>query len=297
MKQIDTSLRLLFFCGALFFLSKFAIKQTDTFTLSAISSNWPYAEEFATRELTTSESKQLESALNQTYVYFGCGGQAYALFSGDGNYVIKFFKQRLFRPPYFLNTLPLPGKLNAYRKKRNWKRRDKQNRDFFSYKVAFEELQEETGIIYTHLNKTDHLKKSIEVIDRLGIHHKINLDNFDFVVQKMAVRVYDRINQLMADGKVEEAKSSLGSVFKLISTRAKKGYRDRDPNIRTNCGFIGDKAIKIDVGRFVISEEMKTKEGHNREIERICMPFREWIQEHHPALIESYDKQFQEVLE
>jgi hypothetical protein len=288
MKPFDLSFRLVGWVFSLIIVAQFCKKQTDTFTIWGISSDRPYCEAFATRPLEAGEMKELEKALSQSYTYFGRGGQAYAFFSNDGQYVIKFFKQRLFRPSWLLNHLPLPPFLTKFREKRNWKRKDKFQRDFFSYKVAFDDLQEETGVLYSHLNPTTHLKKKLEITDRLGISHLIDLDHFDFVVQKRADRVYDRIDRLMSAKRIEEAKKAVREVFSLIHTRAVKGYRDRDPNIQTNCGFIGDRAIKIDVGRFVKSEEMKKKEVRNADLERIIVPFENWLTETYPTLLPSY---------
>lgn len=227
------------------------------------------------------ESSELKEALGNAYTYFGRGGQAYAFFSDDGKYVIKFFKQRLFRPSLLLKLNPIA----PIRNKRIAKRLDKWRRDFFSYKVAFTTLQEETGVLYSHLNPTKHLQTKLTITDRLGIQHQIDLDKFDFIVQKRAERVYDRIDRLMANDNLEGAKQALAQVFTLIDTRAKKGYRDRDPNIRTNCGFIENKAVKIDVGRFILSEEMKNPVFRRAELKRIIEPFGQWIQSTHPALL------------
>ncbi|NGX47199.1 MAG: hypothetical protein K1000chlam3_00571 [Chlamydiae bacterium] len=290
MKYFDFSIRIIVWIFVLTFIPRFCKKQTDTFTILGISSNRPYSAEFATRPLDDEEETELQIALSQAYNYFGRGGQAYTFFSADGKYVIKFFKQRLFRPSWLLNHLPLPAFLHKFREKRNFKRADKLQRDFFSYKIAFEELHEETGLIYSHLNPTSHLKTKLAIKDRLGIRHFIDLDRFDFVVQKRATRVYDQIDELMGSGKVEEAKQALKEVFVMIQTRAKKGFRDRDPNIRTNCGFIGSRAIKIDVGRFVRSEDMRKKEIYSADLKRITAPFEEWIKETHPILLPSYRK-------
>ena len=293
MKYFNHVMRLCFTICALVFLSRFCEKKTDTFSIGAISSNRPYNPSF---ETAFPHSPEIEEALSQRYTYFGRGGQAFAFFSDDGKYVVKFFKQRLFRPSWLLNHIPLPKVLHHYRFKRNWKRNDKRARDFFSYKVSAEDLKDETGVLYSHLNRTTHLKKTLLITDRLGIQHPIALDNFDFIIQRRAERVYDRIDRLMQMGNREKAKEALLQVFSLISTRAKKGYRDRDPNIRTNCGFIGDKAIKIDVGRFVKNEEMKTPEKHNEELLRIVAPFETWIEIHYPELTDAFHSHLQETL-
>lgn len=296
MKRFEILFRLCFCIASLVFIARFCQKQTDTFTIPAISSNRPFNPEFETRSLNENELKEIKVALSQPYVYFGRGGQAYAFFSADGNYVVKFFKQRLFRPSKLLNLLPLPKLLHKYRNKRNWKRVDKLQRDFFSYKVSFEELQGQTAVLYAHLNPTGHLNQKLEIIDRLGIHHFLNLDDYDFIIQRRAEKVYDRINQLMESGQIETARKTLRQVFSLISTRAKLGFRDRDPNVRTNCGLLHDRAIKIDVGRFVRNEEMKTKEGHNNELLRISSPLENWVEDYHPDLLHAFHEELNEVL-
>lgn len=263
----------------------FFLNKTDGFSILAISSKRPFDEKFSTKKLSLEEETILQKALSQPYYYYGCGGQAFAFFSADGAYVIKFFKQRLFRPPCILNALPLPKFLHRYRQKRNWKRRDKLERDFFSYKVAFELLQEQTGVIYAHLQKTKNLKQPLEIIDRLHIHHKLNLNKFDFIVQKRAEKVYDRIDFLIRTKNVEEAQNSIKEIFRLIITRAQLGFRDRDPNIRTNCGFIGNRAVKIDVGRFVFSETIKTPEKIKQDVTMIIKPFKDWVEKTHPELL------------
>lgn len=296
MRWIDRLFIFCFFFASCIFIAKFCEKQTDTFTLMGITSNRPYDSTFDTKKLTNDEQNELRKAISQPYTYFGRGGQAYVFFSEDGKYVIKFFKQRLFKPSKLLNILPLPKLLHRFRYKRNWKRQDKLKRDFFSYKVSFDELKEQTGIIYSHLNKTHHLKKKLTITDRLHIKHVLDLDMFDFIVQKRAEPVYDHMNKLMAAHDLQSAHNALKSIFSLISIRCEKGFRDRDPNIRTNCGFIENRAIKIDVGRFVKNEAMQTKECHNEELVRICSPFEEWIKANHPQLLQGFQKHFKEAL-
>lgn len=285
MKYFDKICFMILSFAFFFLIPQFCKKQTDTFTIHAISSFHPYNSEFETRPLTFEEESEVKKALGQPYTYHGQGGQAFIFFSKDGQYVIKFFKQRLFRPSWILNHLPLSPLLHRFRSKRNWKRKDKMQRDFFSYKTAFEQLKNETGILYAHLNPTNHLQTKLLVQDRLKIWHSLELDKFDFVVQKRAIRAYEKISSLMLNQQIEKAKQSIVEIFNLIYTRAEKGYRDRDPNIETNCGFIGDHAIKIDVGRFVRNEAMRDENTRRMDFLKIIAPFEEWIEERYPILL------------
>lgn len=293
MKYFDTSIRTLFIVCTLIFIGTFARKMTDTFTIAAISSNRPFQRTYQTRLLTQEEERELDLALSQPYHYFGWGGQVYVFFSADGKYVIKFFKQRLFRPSWLLNTLPLPKCLHRYRFKRNWKRQDKLKRDFFSYKASFEELQEQTALLYCHLHRTHHLNRRFELIDRLNIHHFLNLDHFDFIVQRKAERVQECFNRL--NGDVEGMREVFREILSLTNQCITKGFYNRDPFIPNNCGFVEGRAIQIDVGRFLKKETIRTAGGHIDEFLRITTPFEQWITAHYPHLLPIYQEQLQEI--
>ena len=252
------------FAFAFLVIGKFCIKQTDGFTICAIQSSRPISDIWEPRPLSPAEKKEAEAALENPYTYFGCGGQSFIFFSKDGKYVLKLFKQEKFHLPLWMRVFHIPYLLDRYRAKKIWSREDKLFRDFTSYKIAFDELQDETGLIYVHLNKTDAWKRKIRLIDRLNIEHRVDVDTLDFVIQKRAELVYERIIREMQAGDRRAAEKSISQIIALIVTRCQKGYHDRDPNIRTNCGFIGDHAVKIDVGRFVPSEEMKNREVTKR---------------------------------
>jgi hypothetical protein len=157
--------------------------------------------------------------------------------------------------------------------------------------IAFDELQNETGLLYVHLNKTDSWKKKLRLIDRLNIRHQVDVDSLDFVIQKRAELVYERIIRQMQAGKQDAAKESISQIISLIVKRCEKGYHDRDPNIRTNCGFIEEKAVKIDVGRFVRNDEMKKSEVMKQEVVRITAPFKIWIADTYPQLIPYFEEE------
>ncbi len=295
MKLFDKLFRICLMVFSLTFTAQFSKKKTDTFTIQAISSNRPYQERFQTHELTNIEQDHLETALSQPYRYFGWGGQAYVFFSSDDKYVIKFFKQRLFRPSWLLNHLPLPKIFHKYRFKKNWKRLDKLTRDFFSYQACFDELQDETALLYCHLNKSSHLKKKIEIVDRIGIHHFLDLDDFDFIVQRRAERVCERIPRLLEAEDFDGIKKTFQQILTLTNSCINKGFYNRDPYIPNNCGLLENRAIQIDVGRFIKKESIQTEEGQKAEFLRITAPFTQWIHSNFPELLPLYQEQLRKV--
>jgi hypothetical protein len=269
------------------------IKTTNKLILSEIQYDRPYEPLYDARPLTQEEQQEVERALDQNYTYFGCGGQAYVFFSADGKYALKFFKQRHFREPTYLNYIPF---IKKYRDLKYAKKKKKVQGEYGSYKLGFEQLPEETALVYIHLNKTSHLKKSITYVDTFKMEHKIDLDKTDFILQRRAELVHDKISQQMAAGDLTGAKHTISTLVDLIVIRCKKGYADKDPKIVTNCGILKDKAIKIDVGRFAIDPRMKKPLFYKPELLRLVRPLRSWLAKEHPSLTEHLDQEILRVI-
>ncbi len=284
--------------AALFFLSACAIafyffEKNDRFLPIEIQSNHPYEPAFETRPLTQAEESEIDQALSQKYTYLGCGGQAFVFFSEDGKYALKFFKQRHFRAPTYLNYIPF---IDRYRSVKFAKRKRRLHLEYSSYKLGFDELYKETALVYLHLNKTDQFKRAVTLIDRLSIEHHIDLDTTNFILQKRAQLVPDTINSQMNQGDLEGAHKTISAVVDLIVYRCKAGYGDKDPNIATNCGIYEGRAIKIDVGRFCHDERMKNPLFYKPELFHLTRPFRKWLAQHHPDLVQHLDNEVQKVI-
>jgi hypothetical protein len=260
--------------------ARFCIRQTNGFTVADVLSNRPHDSSWETRPLTLEEQQEVNEALHQPYTYFGAGGQAYVFFSQDGKYALKLLKHHRFRMPF----------LNQIREKKRWKRLAKQARDFSSYKIGFEQLQQETGLIYVHLNKTDHLQNQLTIKDRLNITHQLDLDSLDFLLQRRAVLVLDEIAASMEKKDLPRATEVISSVIDLVLSRCAKGIADSDSDIRTNCGFLDHRAIKIDVGKFAHVQELKPAQ----ELAKVCEPLKQWLTDHHPVLVPILESQLKE---
>lgn len=255
----------------------FCEKETEGFTILRISSNRPYNPEWK-----TNEPANLKQALDQKFKYFGCGGQVFVFFSEDQKYVLKFFKQKSYNTPFWVHFLPdfLP-----YKHKKIASKNARFNRDFVSYKLASDQIPEHTGTLYAHLNKTDHLKTAFVLIDKLGIEHKLNADDFDFMLQERAELVQPHITSLMQNKDIEGAKRAISSLLEMINERTKMGVVDRYPNLFKNFGFIGSRAVELDVGRFM--------PGDNQEgLPRLHAEFKNWLQNNYPELIPHWEQEF-----
>lgn len=247
-------LRFFLFCLCLLGLyegaSRFCEARTDAFTIARIHSDLPYNAAWATPLPVGAEKEELTALLSQPFHYLGCGGQCFAFVSEDGETVIKFFKHRIRKPRSLLLFRPLPAPLEPIRLRKLNKILFKLNRDFNSYKLAYEELSQETGILYLHLNKTEGFNQTITLYDKLHIAHQIDLDQVEFIIQKKAEMAYPYLDRLIRDKQIENAERAIDSLLAVILSRCQKGIYDEDAKIHRNFGFIDGKAVVIDVGRF-----------------------------------------------
>lgn len=218
----------------LFWLPHFCHDKTDGFTILRIQSELPKSEGIST--------EAPPDVFSQEFTYLGSGGQAYAFVSKDNQYVLKFFKHHHHTLPFWRSLLP---KASIREKKREKKRL----RDFTSYRLCMEQLPEESGLLYVHLEKTDHLKTEVRIIDKIQIAHKIDLDSTAFILQKRATLAYEHLDALIERGDLLKAQEALISICDLVISRCQKGIYDEDPKIHRNFGFVDGKAILIDVGR------------------------------------------------
>lgn len=263
-------------------LERFCYKQTDGFAREKICSDLAYHAEWNTQPLSLSDREKVLSILDQPFTYLGKGAQSYVFESQDKNYVIKFFRHSHIRPPFWVFLPLLPPFLKSYKERKIAYGEGKASRDFMSYKIAFEEMPEETGLIYLHLNKTNDLKKQATIYDKIGIVHKIDLDHMEFLLQKKAQLIYPTLQSWIDQGKLDRARDSLSDLVRLLSLRCDKGIFDKDPDLNTNFGFAQGRAIQIDVGRF--RKETGKKTEKRDELVKITDHLKQWLDRKSPDL-------------
>ncbi|MDX8430588.1 MAG: hypothetical protein SNF33_02110 [Candidatus Algichlamydia australiensis] len=208
-----------------------------------------------------------EEILKQEFSYLSCGAQCYVFASADGKYVLKFFKHQHMRIPPLLEKIPLPSQLDAYRSKKIEKKRALQEATFSSMKIAYDNLKEETALIALHLNKTDDLLSPITLKDKIGILHRIDPNQFEFVLQKRGKLAYEEIEKFMAQDEKYKAEKLLRDALLLTQKRIAKGIFDKDPDFKTNFGIVEGKLVQIDIGRF-----SKNRVDDPEELYRITRP-------------------------
>jgi hypothetical protein len=283
----------LFIALAFHFTSRFCREKTDGFSVALIHSGLTFNPAWE----TPPASCELDPIFSQKFHYLGCGGQSFAFVSDDGLYVIKFFKFRLFRQPYhFFLTRPQRGAFEVSRLRKLHRTLFKLRRDFTSYKVAYEDLQHESGLIYLHLNKEFNIKRTVHIVDKIGIEHAIDLDGIEFALQKKADPILPRIAEQMAKRDLDAARESISAILETLVHRCQKGVFDEDPRLYNNLGFIGGKAIFIDIGRFVRDPSRKDPAIYLADLKRITdKSLRGWLQSNYPELVSVLDEELSKL--
>lgn len=287
---LTVSIGLLYAGGRLYY------QLTGGFTLSNISSDFAYNPEWETRPLHEDEKLVLNSALDQPYDYLGKGCQSYVFLSRDGNYVVKFFKYQRFRlQPWLAYFPPLPNVVK-YRQEKIEKKWLKLDGFVKSWKIAFENLKDETGLVYVHLNKTDHLMKDLLIHDKLGNSHVVNLDEMEFCVQHRATMLCDTLMEYKKQNALERSQELISKLLALILSEYRRGLADNDHALMQNTGVVHGNPIHIDVGQFVQSEKIKDPAFYSQELFTKTYKFKIWLKEAYPELVPFLEDKLREII-
>ncbi len=259
---------------------------TGGFTMSNIESELPHHEKWDTHPLSPNEKNEIRSALNQPYTYLGKGCQAYVFSSADGKYVIKFFKYQRFRPQSWINLFTFIPAVENYQLAKTAEKQEKLDKVFSSWKIAFENLKKETGIIYVHLNKTNEWSKSLAITDKLGMKHLVNLDETEFALQWRATMLCPAIDKLVAEGHGDQAELLIDRLLTMHLSEYARGYADNDHALMQNTGVLNGFPIHIDIGQFIYNASVKAPKVYKQELYDKTYDFHRWLKIQHPPLAE-----------
>lgn len=262
------------------------------FTLKKITSHHDPAPEW---EVENEMSRgELASLFGAPCHYLGSGNHTYAFVSDDGQVVIKFFKQKHMRTKTWADSLSIPIKRIFYPMGKIDRRMKERQDSFSSYKLAFENLPEETGILYLHLNKTDTLNLSLSLIDQNGGALEVSLDEMEFLIQRKATLVFHHLKDLYKKGQSMEAERAILSLFDIVARRSQKGIYDKDLQFFKNFGFVNNRAIEIDIGEFRINQPPNPT---YEELKILSYQIRDFLKMHAPKHLSEVENKIADQIE
>ena len=269
---------------SLYGLGRLYFHLTGGFAVANIISDFSFQPQWEVRLLKADEQTELENALDQPYYYLGKGCQSYVFASQDGQYVIKFFKYQRYRLQPWLAYFPSLPAIDKFRQQKIDKKWKKLDGFVQSWKVAFENLKEETGLLYVHLNKTNHLQKPLTIYDKIRQKHIVDLDQMEFCIQRRAQLLCDALLKYKASGDLEEAQQLIRRLLEMILSEYNRGLADNDHALMQNTGVALGKPVHIDVGQFVFNEMVKQPAIFHQELFTKTYKFKFWLRDHYPHL-------------
>jgi len=210
-----------------------------------------------------------EEILKQRFTYLGYGGQMTVYESEDHRYVLKFFNPRSVIKKAWFHRLDKLIHLNSFKWIANtyFHQKDRLEKYFHRYELSYQDLKDETGLVYIHLDLGTAVSQRVEVVTKEGVTHSINTTHYPFVLQKKAELTMTCIDRLIKEGKVDEAKRCALQIYELFKTRAEKGYKDPFQALEKNYGCVDGRAIQFDPGR--IKKDPKVLANPQQELQRV----------------------------
>lgn len=283
-----------------FGLARLYYRLTDDFRLANMTYEIPHHPEWEIPALTTGEKQQLDQVLDQPFYYLRKGAQSYVFTSGDGKYVLKFFKFKHLKPSLFYRLLPPIYPFKSYVTKEEERKERVLNSVFIGHRLSYDLHKNETGLLFIHLNRTDNLQRSVTVYDKLGFAHTIDLDPIVFLVQEKGETLRTVMNTLLKTDQVDLAKQRVRQVFDLYLSEYHKGIYDHDHGVMHNVGFVGEKPIHLDVGKMTLDERLKEPSVYSADLRLIYAKIELWVRVHYPQyyeeIVKDMDAKFREVI-
>lgn len=228
----------------LIFFSKYYF--TDGFLPSKIYYNAPFNSLYNIDK--TGKESEFQKILNQRYFYIGKGRQCYAFESQDKQYVIKFIRYNKYRDPFFITILDYLNLLTPSQKNYLKEKRERYRKAINSYLIAYKQLGPITEVAYLHLNRTDHLRKKLNLTCKIN-KFSVDLDNVGFIIQRRASSLSDFLKENKS--RKEIVFRVLDSFWETLLFKTKRGIVNVDTsNVIRNSGVLNNYYIETDIGSY-----------------------------------------------
>lgn len=249
---------------------------TDGFREANIQSELKPSEARANR----GDEKAARQILKQPFRYLAKGCQSYCFLSEDGQYVLKFFKYQRYQMSPFLEALRFIPKVDAYVEKRQAHKLEKLEFFMQAWIIANDYLREESGLVYVHLSKSDHLKQPIVFFDKMGFRHELEADNLEFLIQRRA----EPLQKVLVAAPTEESIALIDRLIDMLVHEYSMGLGDHDPALLQNTGVYNGKPFHIDVGQFYFNPQFKESKGFYQDLFNRTYEMREWLKRMKPEV-------------
>lgn len=246
--------------------------------------------------LSNEEQTKIDTLLGQPFTYLGSGGWCFAFLGEDKKTILKFYRHNHF----FLSTILRERSFEKLLLKAPTLPEGSpyfQEFNFNSCVMLYNQAKKRTGLLYVHLNKTPGLHKPVTLYDNIGIKHTIDLNKTEFVVQKRATLLFEHIDSLAKQKKMDEAKHCIDDMIRCMLTLFKGGLRDLDLSLHYNFGYTEDGAVTLDLSSFVPDDSLKKPGEYRKELIVKTRGLSRFLNRNHPELHSYFEKRLSDALE
>lgn len=256
-------------------------RATGEFRLGKLAFDLPYNAVWKT------DSAQFNKPIGK-FSYLAHGAQSFVFQSEDRQWTLK-----LFRHDRWIHPWRKMIRNEILQKKKRLAFDQKIDRLFCSTRLAFEQVPDLTGLVYVHLNRTEHLP-SVILIDSVGREQSLDLNRTYFVIQRRADPIKQVLLEAVQAGDQEYFKRLSRSFVQLLNRRTAKGIRNSDTKVAKNFGIWKDQVIEWDFGNYWIDPEMTTEVARLSEINRFIFQPERWLK-NFPEWVEIYRRETEDL--
>lgn len=271
---------ILVFCFLTVSLAIIHRKSTDGFKLYKIYLKRPISE--------NPPPKKILKILDQKFEYLSKGSQAY-VFSSD-KYILKFIAYNKYREPFRRQIFSHTHLFRNFRKRKFLNRKKNFEKALESYAISSNNLKEETQVVYSNIHCNDNFSKIITITDKTHQKHLIDLRYSFFILQKKAKPLRPYLLSLIKKKDSKKMQTIIEDYLNTSFSIVGKGVLNRDSCVK-NGGYINNKFIEIDLGRFCFIENKK-----KAFIEHTTL-YKKFFKEKAPYMLFFFDKKQKELLE
>lgn len=273
-------------------------RANDTFLPAHVVAEGASTNEWAIAPLEEGEKEELAAILRQPFTYLAKGCQSYVFASRDGKYVLKLVKYQRYRNRFWLDWLASWPLIGQPIQNEGEHRLSKLRALFNSYHLAYNNLKEETGLVFLHLDKSPLPHSSLLLYDRLGFKHQFDADNLEFMIQKKCESVFlPTIEKMIAEGREEEAKRLIDDLLVLLLGEYSRGWVDQDMLLTKNIGIHHGLPVKIDVGRYRFDPSFKQHEHYFPHLLQKSERLRIWLEKRSKPLAQHLSTRLEQIRE
>lgn len=254
------------------------------FSIAKVQSELPYNENWEVDPLTQNQYKNLiNNVFSQPYYYLDSDHHCYAFISRDLQFIFKVFKKK---SAISKDQLP-PFPFSLFKHWDRYVHSDNPfvcERVFANYKDAYDNLRNETALVYLHLNKNREFRTTIHLIDSRGKSHYPDLDSIEFVLDRRADQLFSYLTQLAENKESEKLHLAIRSVLQLVAFCCEKGFTTHNHLLKRYFGFVDGKAVQFDCSTLTRDSSMKYPLNFREEILSAARQLNLWAIQHDPEL-------------